>query len=59
MDVSCDSKFMEDVMKRVGKALQKACDWLLFGTPIFLYLDKTGDHRIQETVNKYVKALKD
>ena len=59
VDVSCDSRFMTEVMPKVGKAIRDAYDWVDRDHPIFLFLDNAGGHRTQAAVDAYVKMLEE
>ena len=59
VDVSCDSKFMKNIMPKVGKAIRDAYHWVSRDIPIFMYLDNAGGHGTKEVVTAYVKALLD
>ncbi len=58
VDISCDSKFMLEVMHKVGKAIRDAYYWVSLYWPIFLYLDNAGGHGTKEAVRTYVTFLR-
>ena len=59
VDVSCDLRFMEDIMPKVGKAICDAYHWVPIDHPLFLFLDNTGGRITQDVVDAYVKGLED
>ena len=56
MDVSCDSKFMKNIMPKVGKAIRDAYHWVPRNIPIFMYLDNAGGRGTKEVVTAYDKS---
>ena len=59
MDVSCDSKFMKNIMPKVGKAIRDMHHRIPRDIHILMYLDNTGGHGTKEVIAAYVKALLD
>ena len=58
VDVTCDSKFMLEVMHDVGRAIRDAYYWVSIYWPIFLYIDNAGGHGTKEAVTTYVNFLR-
>ena len=59
VDMSCDYKFMEKAIPKVGKKIRETYHCVSRTIPIFLYLDNAGGHGMNEVVDMYIKALKD
>ena len=57
VDVSCNSKYMLQVMPIVGDAIRNKFHWVPDEIPIFLYIDNAGGHGTDEAVNKYCTDL--
>ena len=57
VDVSCDSDFMRNAMKEIGKKIRQAYHWVELGWPIFLYMDNAGGHGTHDCVKSYVAML--
>jgi len=58
-DVSCNSRFMLEVMPKVGRALRNAFHWVPGATErIYLVLDKNaGGHGTNDAINEYTQAM--
>ena len=51
VDVSCDLRFAEDIMPKVGKAICDAYHWVPTDYPIFLFLYNAGGHGTQDLID--------
>jgi hypothetical protein len=57
-DVSCDSKYMLNVMKEiVGPAIRNAFHWADKDETIYLVMDNAGGHGTDEAIEQYTKYL--
>ena len=59
VDVSCDSRSMQDIIPKVGKEICNAYHWVPTDHPIFLFLDNAGGHGMKDVVDTYIKGLED
>ena len=57
VDINCESKYMLEVMPRVGEAIRAAYHWVDDSAPIYLFLDNAGGHGTDNAVEKYCTYL--
>jgi hypothetical protein len=56
-DVSCDSKFMLNVMDDVGNSIHKVYSWVSAEDIIILIMDNVGRHGTDYAVQEYTETL--
>ena len=58
-DTTCDSEFMLDLTRPIGKAIRDKFHWLPMATPISLFMDNAGGHGTEEAKTEYIRILKE
>ena len=57
-DITCDSKFMEEIMPKVGKEMRAKYHWIPMTQKMFLGMDNAGGHGTEEAKMRHTEALK-
>ena len=57
IDINCDSNYMLESMKRVGKAIQEKMNWIPTTKPIYLFIDIAGGHGPANDIELYTTAV--
>ena len=55
---SCDSEYMLEVMKKLGKAIRDAFEWIPRSRVCYLFMDNAGGHGSIDAVRQYTQYLK-
>ena len=58
-DITCDSSFMMDHIRMIGKGIRDAHSFLPNDHPIYLFMDNAGGHGKTEIKKQYESILKD
>jgi len=45
-DVSCDSAYMLEAMRRVGTSMREVFHWVPEDKPVYLFMDNAGGHGV-------------
>ena len=56
-DVTCNSEYMIDAMKRVGKAIRTSYHWIPMDQPCYLVMDNAGGHGTKNAIEEYTNNL--
>ena len=56
---SCDSEYIVEVMKKLGKAIRDAFEWIPREKICNLFMDNSGGHGSNEAADQYTKYLKE
>jgi hypothetical protein len=56
-DVNCDSQFMLDNIRKVGKAIREKFHWVPRPQKCYLVMDNAGGHGTEEAIKKYTDIL--
>ncbi len=57
-DVSCDSRFMLDIVPRVAEEMRKKFHWIPEEQKLYLVMDNAGGHGTAEAIQEYVNVLR-
>jgi hypothetical protein len=57
-DVNCDSQFMLENIRKVGKAMREKLYWVPRPHKCYLVMDNAGGHGTEEVIKKYTDILK-
>ena len=58
-DISCDSAFMLDHIRDIGKSIREAYSFLDQNIPVYLFIDNAGGHGKTDVKLQYQKILQD
>ena len=56
-DTTCDSKFMMENIRLIGKSIREKFHWVEEVVPIFLIMDNAGGHGTNDTKKEYERIL--
>ena len=56
-DINCDSDYLLESMKRVGKAIREKMDWIAKTKTIYLFIDGARGHGTADAIKTYTTAL--
>ena len=56
-DITCDSKFMLNIIEDIGYSIRDSFHWVDPDVPIHLYMDNAGGHGSDEAKKEYVSIL--